>query len=264
MNIENVQAICFSPTGTSKKVVRAIAEGCNGGAVVETDVTLPGAPSCGSLGANDLAVIGVPVYAGRVAPLAAERIQGLSGNDTPAVIVVLYGNREFEDALIELRDIVVAKGFSVVGAAAFIGEHSFSTSELPIAAGRPDADDTAKAREFGRAVMEKIAAQPAGAATVVDVPGNVPYKDGVGNFPFVPIVDDTACVKCGTCVENCPTGSVVLDDAVAITVETCILCAACVKGCPEDALSLKTTPIQEKRVAMSENLKARKEPQIFM
>lgn len=264
MNIDNARVIYFSPTGTSKRVVQAIAEGFDGVATEETDLTHPEFATCGSLGSNELTVIGVPVYGGRVPALAVERINDISGSNTPTVIVAVYGNREFEDALVELRDIVTEKGFKVVAAAAFIGEHSFSTDELPIGAGRPDAGDVEKAREFGRSVIETVSALATEDAAVINVPGNVPYKDGVGYFPFTPVVDQDTCSQCGICVENCPTGSIALDDTISITVESCILCASCVKICPEDAISLTSTPVQEKRVALNKNCSVRKEPQIFI
>lgn len=264
MNIENAQLIYFSPTGTSKNVVNAIARGFDGISSEETDLTHPQYQTCGSLGPNDLAVIGVPVYAGRVPALAVERMKDLNGSNTPAVIVAVYGNRAFEDALVELRDIVAEKGFQIVAAAAFVGEHSFSTDEYPIAAGRPDADDVAKAREFGRSVIKAVSSLDADAANPIDIPGNVPYRDGVGNFPFTPVVDQDTCTQCGVCVENCPTGSISSDDAISIAVESCILCSSCVKICPEDAVSLTSTPIREKMAELNEKCRARKEPQIFL
>lgn len=46
MNIENVRVIYFSPTGTSRQVARAIAEGVEGGAAEDTDLTLPDYKTC--------------------------------------------------------------------------------------------------------------------------------------------------------------------------------------------------------------------------
>jgi len=121
--------------------VHEIAKGFEGvGRVKQTDLTYPAFLPCARLGARDLAIIGVPVYAGRVPEIAAHRLKEIKGAGTPAVVVAVYGNREFEDALVEMRDIAIAQGFEVVAAGAFIAEHSFSTDELPIAAGRPDSE----------------------------------------------------------------------------------------------------------------------------
>ena len=125
-----------------------------------------------------MAIIGVPVYAGRVAPLAVKRLAAIQGNNTPAVIVVTYGNREFEDALIELRDITEKAAFSPLAACTFIGEHSFSGSKTPIAAARPDSVDLATAEAFGVKILARLAAlEDVKAETSLDVPGDIPYKD---------------------------------------------------------------------------------------
>ena len=43
-----------------------------------------------------------------------------------AVPVVLFGNRNFDDGLIELRNILTEDGFMPVAGGAFVGEHAFS------------------------------------------------------------------------------------------------------------------------------------------
>ena len=88
---------------------------------------------------DDLVVFGVPVIAGRVPNVLLKFLDTLQGGGALAVPVVLYGNRNFDDALIELRNILQDRGFYAIGAAAFIGEHSFSRI---LAAGRPDSSDT--------------------------------------------------------------------------------------------------------------------------
>jgi ferredoxin len=265
MNLRNARVIYFSPTGTSKRVVQAIAEGFEGvDSSNEIDLTRPGFSPGPRLGIDDLAVIGVPVYAGRVPEIAARRLKEMSGSGTPVVIVAVYGNREFEDALVELRDIVVAQGFEVVAAGAFIGEHSFSTDELPIAAGRPDSEDLKKAREFGRSIIRSLASLEEGGKIEIHIPGNVPYRDGMENLPFTPVVDHTICTECETCVENCPVGAITLDDQIVMDSETCIFCASCVKGCPERAVSFNSTPIADELAELSEKCSARKEPQLFL
>ncbi len=157
MKISRVWTVSFSPTGTSKKTIDAIASSISGGEQASLDLTYPLAADEQSFGADELVVIGVPVYAGRVAPLAVQRLEKIQGNTTPAVLVVLYGNRDYEDALIELRDIARAASFVPVAASAFVGEHSYSAPEMPIAQGRPDQDDLDSASAFGSRISEKIA-----------------------------------------------------------------------------------------------------------
>lgn len=105
MQIKSIQPVYFSPTHTSAKIVSTIAEGMNIIVNKEIDLTYPFADQKTIL-SDTLTIIGVPTYAGRVAPTALERLQKIKGDNTPAIIIVLYGNRDYEDALLELRDTV--------------------------------------------------------------------------------------------------------------------------------------------------------------
>ena len=60
------------------------------------------------------------VFAPRVAETAMERLGKIRGKQVPAILIVVYGNRDYEDALIELRDYACEAGFIPVAAAAFI------------------------------------------------------------------------------------------------------------------------------------------------
>lgn len=63
--------------------------------------------------------------------------------------VVVYGNRDYEDALLELHDILSENGFVVVAAGAFVARHSIFPD---VAAGRPDRDDLDRMAEFAERV----------------------------------------------------------------------------------------------------------------
>ena len=153
MTINEVHLITFSPTHTSRQIGEAIMRGLDIKEVVIEDLTKP----CDvrkELPADALAIITVPVYGGHVAPLALQRMKEIRANHSPAVIVVVYGNRAYEHALQELDAFTGSLGFQVIAGGTFIGEHSFSRPEMPVAAGRPDEADLEKAVEFGRRVRE--------------------------------------------------------------------------------------------------------------
>lgn len=178
MNINSAKLVYFSPTKTTKKVVESIAQGIQVDMIEKLDLTPPEARTREFEELHDeLAIIGAPVYGGRVPIDAVNRLQRLKGNDTPAIIVVVYGNREYEDALLELKDIAVEAGFKPVAAGAFIGEHSFANDTTLIANGRPDTDDLKKAGEFGKMIWKKLRdIQALDDMSPLHVPGNFPYR----------------------------------------------------------------------------------------
>ena len=262
MNISKIKTVFFSPTGTSKKIIQAIAEGAGTSQSIENiDLTLPEHSTNVSVAKNELAIIAVPVYAGRVAALAKQRLKEISGNNSPAILVVLYGNREFEDALLELKDITMEQSFTVVAASAFIGEHSFSSTDKPIAHGRPDNSDLKIANELGKNVMHKLSTDQV--QSDINVPGDTPYKEGMKNLPFTPTIDSESCTLCQECISVCPAGAISLNGKIQINADSCTFCCACIKVCPVDCISLASTPMEEKAESLSVNCKERKEPQLF-
>jgi len=263
MEISKVKLIYYSPTGTSKKTLEGITKGLGVSIVEHIDLTPPIAAS-GShvIPAGELPVFAIPVYGGRVPSVAAQRLKTVKGNGTPAVLVAVYGNRAFEDALIELRDISAEQGFTAVAGAAFIGEHSFSSDSTPIAPGRPDAEDLAKAKKFGELVRAKMEglAEP----VEVAIPGNRPYKERNPSSPRSPETTVESCNLCGVCVDVCPTKSITVSDKVETMKETCTTCSACVKICPTGARVWMNEGIQKAAVWLNKEYSKRKEPEFFL
>lgn len=265
MHITSVKLVCFSPTGTTRRVLEAIARSFPGAAIEQYDLTLPGARLPEEITADGvLTIIGAPVYGGRLPALARERLGRLRGNDGLAAVVVLYGNREFEDALLELRDLALEAGFKPVAGGAFIGEHSFSTPDVPVAQGRPDAADLEIAAEFGRRIGEKLhaLADPDGVESP-DLPGDFPYREWKG-LSIPPETDASLCTRCGTCVRLCPTAAIT--DGVGMPTDSvaCIVCCACVKNCPTGARVMADGTIRQKAVWLHDHCAERKEPQTFV
>lgn len=240
----------FSPTGSSRRVAEAVGRGL-GAQTIVCDVTHGTADV--TAGRGDVAVFAVPVYGGHVAPLALQRLDTVRGDGTPAVVVVLYGNRAYEQAARELADFVAARGFVPVAAGAFIGEHSYSTARYPIAAGRPDDADCVEAEAFGRIVATKLAAEGVRAIDAGTLPTVrngmlsmwrfvrfvLGYRRSQKNHPQRVAVETSAdrCTHCGRCVKLCPTGAIAVGDELHTDAAKCIRCCACVKGCPVGARS---------------------------
>jgi ferredoxin len=262
MKPSKVELIYYSPTGTSKKVLEGIAKGLGVKDVEQIDLTpYEAATKSYSVPTGNLAVIAVPVYGGRVPIVAAQRLKTVKGNGTPAVIVTLYGNRAFEDALIEMKDIATEQGFKPVAGAAFIGEHSFSTDATPIAVGRPDKEDLEKAKTFGEKVKTKV--EGIEKPVEVKVPGNRPYRER-NPVPRSPETTPETCTLCGACAEVCPTNAITVTDKVETVKENCSACSACVKACQTGARVWKNEMVKKASLILVTNYSKRREPEFFL
>ena len=246
MKLEKIWAIYFSGTGTTRRTVERIAGGIASRLNLPAESVDFSRPAVRQetlgFGEMDLVVFGTPVYAGRVPnvllPFLQERIVG---GGALAVPVVLFGNRNYDDALIELRNILAADGMHPIAAGAFVGEHSFSRV---LGADRPNAEDKVLMDEFAARVAELAAGLDAAPVKSVAVRGQEPLRpyytprDWAGNpiniLKVKPKTDLSRCDGCGRCADLCPMGSIDPADVSAVR-GICIKCCACVKACPTGA-----------------------------
>jgi len=266
MDFKNTSLVYFSPTKTTQTILEEIAKGIGKDDIAVIDITKPEIRSQPAPAfKNDLVLIGAPVYGGRLPKDAADYFKTIKASGSLAVLVVVYGNREFGDALLELKNLAVDCGFAPVAGAVFIGEHSFSNDEFKIAHNRPDKDDLEKAFSFGQQIGQLLtSSENPEKLPQIEVPGNFPYKDGMSlaSFQFIDVTDD--CDGCGICITACPKNAIDESNHYLTIDENCIFCCACIKACPLQARILKQGPIREKSKALSENCVQRKEPQTFI
>jgi ferredoxin len=258
--------VYFSPTGTTRKVLEAIAGGIQAPVATQLDLTPAAAGAMPPLELNgQLAVIGVPVYSGRVPATAVKRLGRLKAHNMPAVLVVTYGNREFEDSLLELKDIAERAGFIPIACGAFIGEHSFSSAGRPIAAGRPDRQDLDAAVEFGAQIRRKIIE----AGTVEQIsaprtPGNFPYIERERLTGIAPVSLAESCTQCGECELVCPVEAITVKPEAVTDRNSCILCCACVRACRSGARVMRDGKIEFVTNWLFTNCSTRKQPVTFL
>ena len=261
-----MKLVYFSPTGTTEAVARAIAIGFDPTIVEPVDITSPDARAKSLRTAEDeLLLVAVPVYMGRVPALLSEWLNAMQAHGTPAVCVVVYGNRAYENALLELGDIVRKGGGIPVAAAAYIGEHSFADAQAPVGLGRPDAADLEHAEALGRSIREKLeAVESVGQISEVRMPGEYPYggRTTLWDVDFIAVNDQ--CVRCGLCAEVCPVGAVDPEDGTVIDQVKCITCCACIKRCPQNARSMKPGPVMEARQRLKSRCLEPGTPEIFI
>lgn len=263
----SAKLVYFSPTGTTRRALEGIANALPVEQIEHLDLTPPDARArdWGPI-EDELVLIGAPVYSGRIPSEAELGLRRVAGRNAAAVVVAVYGNRAFDDALIELRDLAVAAGFTPVAGAAFVGEHSFSTPDTPIAVGRPDATDLDAAAVFAAQIQTKLdGLDGLDAAPPLDVPGNLPYKERGQGMPITPKTVQETCTLCGACARACPTGAIEIgDDEVRTDAEKCILCFACVKECPTGARVLDSPRFWQSMAQRSKAWAERKEPETFI
>jgi heterodisulfide reductase subunit A len=89
----------------------------------------------------------------------------------------------------------------------------------------------------GPADISESASQGAGAASRAAIPMAKGYVQAEA---LTPIIDDTKCTGCGTCVELCPYGALRKNDKgiSEVIVAACKGCGCCGAGCPEGAIAM--------------------------
>ncbi|MBZ9571072.1 EFR1 family ferrodoxin [Methanobrevibacter sp. TMH8] len=259
-----IKAMYFSPTRTSEKVTMTIArkiamklktslESIN---ITKNDDR----NEVPKFSNNDVLILGLPVYAGRIPEIVEEYIHNLKGNMTKAIILAIYGNRDYDDALLEMRNILDENGFEVIAAGAFIGEHSFTEK---VATGRPDEKDLEEARAFGDSIAVKLEDIGNNAIESIEVKGNYPYKER-GELPQVAPSTNDNCTECMDCTETCPTNAISKTNPKETDTAKCILCCECIKICPENAKFNADENILKIAKMLEDNFSKRKDPELFI
>lgn len=248
-----VTRIIFSPTGGTERVLDAMLQGKkiieNKVDLLEKDIEFDKV----WIDEDSLVFIAVPSYSGRAPEVSMERLAKIKGNHAKCVLVVSYGNREYEDTLVEMYDVAVACGFTPIAAVAGIAEHSV---DREIAKGRPDSTDVEVLKQFG----DKVIAGMNSAEQLKQLPGNRPYK-GAPTGSNCPQASD-ACVKCGICKHKCPVDAI--DDEMKGNPDKCASCMRCIAVCPVAARALDAATTERIHNYLYTNCRVRKEPELFL
>ena len=275
--VNSVQSLFFSPTGSTRRIVEAIAEGTGVPSLAPISVTTPrDRDSFSGQIDGDLLIVGVPVYEGRFPSLVLSPLSKVDGAGRLALPVAVCGNVRMGTCLAELCAILKRQGFTIPAAGNFIAQHSFACEDFRIAEGRPDQDDLRQAAEFGHRVAGRIAE---GAEDITCVYGRFLYirmyvsgsTEATGfvsmperHRPTIRVSEHNAnlCDDCGNCVEVCPTGSID-PQSYFVEDETCIRCFACTAVCLQGAKQKVVEPLAQLATWFTHRSTERGEPLLF-
>ncbi|MDE6259813.1 MAG: 4Fe-4S binding protein [Oscillospiraceae bacterium] len=251
----NIVQLVFSPTGGTKRAADLLSKEL-GDTIRMIDLTDAALQST-DLDDNDLAVIAVPSFGGRVPALAAQRIAKIHGNQARCVVMCVYGNRAYEDTLVELEDLARQSGFQVIAAVTAVAEHSIMHQ---YAAGRPDQQDQEELKGYGSRILEKIS--EGACSPVGTLPGNRPYKKsgGVGMVPKA----GKNCTGCGLCAKSCPAQAIRMDNIKTADSKLCISCMRCVTRCPQSARKVNGAMVAAASLAMKKVCSVRKGNELYL
>ena len=221
----------FSPTMGTAHAARLLAEQVDlnlaGEKIRDLDLTVPENRSTPHFfTSSDLLIAAAPVYGGQLPPVDG-LFENLHGNQTPCILLACYGNRHYDDALAQMKQILTRQGFLCIGAAACVIPHIFSEK---IAAGRPNEEDTGRLAAFASELKTKFATD---IFEIVEVPGN-PAPEAKPKKDIPKTLDRTLCTDCGTCVRSCPVNAIDRE-TLEINPDVCINCMRCTVICPAKA-----------------------------
>ena len=248
--------IVFSPTGGTKKV-SALLTGTLDGEIITVDLTDSKQNfRMVHLTQEDAAVISVPSYGGRVPAVAVERLTKLNGQGARAVLVCVYGNRAYEDTLVELEDAAKQAGFRVIAAVAAVAEHSIVRQ---FAAGRPDARDAKQLSDFAQQIRAKLSVSDTSEPAI---PGSRPYKKA-GGAGMVP-KPTKECTKCGVCAAECPVQAIDKENPKKVDEKACISCMRCTSICPHSARKVNPVMLSAASLMLKKVCSERKDCELFL
>lgn len=252
----NYNIVYFSPTNTTKKITKLIVE-CITTDAKEFDIT--NHTENLSFNKNDFLIIGIPVYSGRVPKLAKDTITSMRGKETPVALIATYGNRHYDDSLLELKTLVQSNGFIVIAAAAFVTEHSVIPA---FGTGRPNDEDIISIHKFASLLKNKISMWDATNHYDLKINGNPNYR----KYQSIPIKPHATslCIKCGICAKNCPASAISMDNPKKTDKSKCVTCMRCTRICPKNARDFYAIENFIAKKSLEKLCREYKHPEIFI
>jgi len=253
----SIYQITFSPTGGTKKVSDVFTKAFRHDSIqidlMNTTVDF----SSYRFKADDICIFAVPSYGGRVPEIAISRLNQMWGEHSKAILISTYGNRAYEDTLLELKETLGKCGFSCIAAIAAVSEHSIMHQ---FGTGRPDESDCNELTSFSEKIQHKI--KEGNTSNNIVVPGKHPYRDYKG-VPFKPKAGK-ACIKCGICATKCPVSAIPMNNPSKTNESVCISCMRCIVVCPYNARNINRLILTIAAQKMRKHCRTYKKNEIFL
>ncbi|MBQ7928177.1 MAG: 4Fe-4S binding protein [Methanobrevibacter sp.] len=226
LKFDKLSKIYFSPSGTTEKIVTEIAKNFN---ISQENYDLLSFDEAKEF-SDELVIIGIPVFNGRIPKTACERLSKMKAKNTKAIVVLNYGNMDYGDALLELTELLKENNFEIVGVATTVSQHSQFGE---IGRNRPDENDLKKINEFGRNIIKKLETD---SVNEIFVGGYKPYQQYT-TPDFELKCNEDKCIECMDCFYTCPEDAIPEDSPTTTNMSDCTSCSTCINVCPEGARS---------------------------
>lgn len=252
-----IYELVFSATGRTEAVMEHIT-GQFPGEKIRVDLSSPGLDGSDIVfSREDLCVVAVSVFEGRLPLPALRGLRRLQGNGASAVLLTVFGNRAVDDCLVELEDALRQQGFLPCAAAEAVAQHSILTQVCP---DRPDAQDIRQLEGFGKTIWagwqeNRLSGQ-------LTLPGNRPYGQMSG-ISFKP-KGNSRCTGCGLCAAGCPMEAIPKENPRLTNRDACITCMRCVSICPQSARDFPKPLVSFFHFLMRDRFRQRKPNRLYL
>ncbi len=252
LNFEKISKIYFSPSGTTEKIVNEIAKN------FQTNMENYDLLSFDENKEfdNEIVIIGMPVFDGRIPKLARKRLENIKGNNTKAIVVINYGNIDYGNALLELTELLKENNFSIVGICAAVSQHSLFNE---IGTNRPDVIDLKMINHFSKEMIKKL---ESGVEDELFVGGKKPYPE-YSMLKYDVDCNEDLCVQCMDCAYTCPEEAIPEENPQTTNMDDCSRCSTCINICSQNARSFSGDYYENQKENMISNFSNRKEAEFF-
>jgi flavodoxin/NAD-dependent dihydropyrimidine dehydrogenase PreA subunit len=246
----DINMVCFSQTGNTQKVAKAMADAFKGEGCQAQVIPLENADPAKVMKC-DIFAVGSPCFASKVPSPVMKFLQDVPSLKGKPVFVFSTSGGAPGRVLYDLKEMCEKKGAHVVGGLLIRGELFYKVPcVLGRFPGRPNNEDLSKAKHFAQSIVKYLENDTdkfnEGHPKILKRRFNLYNFIGLMMTDTMirillpkPKVDKNTCDECGVCEDNCPTESITLTPYPVFNAH-CIRCYRCLTVCPKVAIRINT------------------------